>query len=201
MEIGQLALSNFHNLYSDLTYIESLAQGNQDIIAVTKRIRENLSSTYDLTRFDVFGERHLKTLSAETFCKKFKHYLGHNSIAIDVKNDFTFKTLQGVITQIIFNLTHNSFVHAGAHSKILITVDKPFITISDDGKGVSNKVRPNIFKMGFTTREGDRRLAGCGLYAVKVLCEKFNIGISERNNTILKGANFQLDLTELCTNF
>ena len=53
------------------------------------------------------------------------------------------------------------------------------LTIEDNGGGISARDLPRIFDKGFTGDNGRQvaRSTGMGLYLVKQLCEKMNIGI------------------------
>ena len=92
------------------------------------------------------------------------------------------KALQFVLTQIILNSV--KYVEAGTSPVIDIVggMDEDqkrcFLTISDNGIGVSAADLPFIFDKGFTGNHPDHRKAtGLGLYLVKKYCDELQIEI------------------------
>jgi signal transduction histidine kinase len=90
------------------------------------------------------------------------------------------------------NIFANSIKHNGNNVQINVSVkrDEEFviIEISDDGPGVSDSIRENLFQRGISTSGG-----GLGLYLSRRIVESLNGSIAyvhEKN----KGAKFRICL-------
>ncbi len=76
--------------------------------------------------------------------------------------------------QVLLNLTTNAFRHAGSGVRVRISTGTepqmklPWLRVSDDGVGVEEKVRANLFEPFFTT---SRQGTGLGLFVCRELCE------------------------------
>ncbi len=88
-------------------------------------------------------------------------------ITLEGARDIEIETYPGVLSQIVTNLVMNSLLHAydegdEGHIEISATMDEKNVEISysDDGKGMSEEVRTQVFEPFFTTR---RNSGGSGL--------------------------------------
>ncbi len=100
-------------------------------------------------------------------------------------NPFSFYGNKNEFEQVILNIINNA-----RDAKIVITIDKPTITISDDGDGIEKKHIDKIFEPYFSTKKGSD---GIGLYIAKTIVEKEMGGkLSVKNDE--KGAVFQISL-------
>lgn len=86
-------------------------------------------------------------------------------------------------SRIIENLINNAIKH-GEATKISIELtdenDKSIIRISDNGKGIEEKIKKNIFEEGFSY--GKSGNTGLGLYIVKNLMEIYNGSVEIEDN-------------------
>lgn len=102
------------------------------------------------------------------------------------------------LQQVLFNLWDNAFEHGGADGRSVTVIlrigwdapDRPWLDISDDGPGVPENLREQMFEPFFTTRHGG---TGLGLYLVRELCEYNQSSI--RYITTGKGACFRMTFT------
>lgn len=92
---------------------------------------------------------------------------------------------------ILDNLISNSTKHNS--KKVILEWNQPkkdvaLLSFTDDGKGVKDNIKDNIFDFGFTT---SRRGSGIGLYHVREILEKMKSKI-EVNNKTKTGVEFLL---------
>ena len=113
------------------------------------------------------------------------------------KNDFTVKTYRGELLQVIFNLLNNAkeeFIRREiSNPKIQIEMSKEnkekIIKVSDNAKGIDEKILKKIFEPYFTTK--DKGL-GIGLYMSKMIIN--NIGGKVEVTNIKDGVEFKITL-------
>jgi C4-dicarboxylate-specific signal transduction histidine kinase len=133
------------------------------------------------------------------FCREIAHFhrdsLKNNNIDVQVtpKNADNFYIFmnRGKLTQIFDNLFYNSDYWLREdirtknlqHGKIIISVDKPFITFYDNGRGVDPSVELTLFEP-FVTTKGRGMGRGLGLFLVRQFLDSEGCTISllpERN--------------------
>ena len=93
-------------------------------------------------------------------------------VEVDCAADIEFDTLPGALYQIVSNIVLNALMHAFDNDRAgLIRIraglagDVLELTLSDDGKGMSEEVRRRVFEPFFTTRRGSGG-TGLGLHLV-----------------------------------
>ncbi len=112
------------------------------------------------------------------------------NIKIDTPKGLEFKNKFNPIevVMILDNLIDNSFKHGA--SKIVLKWSKldntTQLSFKDDGEGIKDNIKDNIFDFGFTT---SRRGSGIGLYHVKEIIDKLK-GTITVNNKLNKGVEF-----------
>lgn len=88
-------------------------------------------------------------------------------------------TADALLTQVFYNLVDNSLQHGGEVTKIRLYCEKHrkgvILIYEDDGVGVPNAAKPQLFLQGFTTGAG----LGLGLKLIKRLIEVYGWSISE----------------------
>jgi len=93
-------------------------------------------------------------------------------LELQVLNEFNFLGNSNELEQVILNLINNAkdiFLERGIKNpKIKIIIDKPVLTIIDNGGGVKKEYRDKIFEPYFTTKENND---GIGLYIAKTIVE------------------------------
>jgi PAS domain S-box-containing protein len=105
-----------------------------------------------------------------------------------------------LLRQMFFNLIHNSLKHGQKTSKIKIHCeeagsDELKLYYEDDGVGIPEKIKANLFKEGFTTGNG----SGYGLYLIKNIMEVYGWKIRE-TGTLEKGAQFTITIPRMNQN-
>jgi signal transduction histidine kinase len=85
------------------------------------------------------------------------------------------------LEQVFINLISNSIDAIEQNGEIIITVDrnsenKLEVTVQDNGKGMSEEVRKNIFSPFFTTKKSEKG-TGIGLHIVNTICRNHNAEI------------------------
>jgi signal transduction histidine kinase len=91
------------------------------------------------------------------------------------------------------NLLRNSAQHAGLEAHVSIEVTRQngsvLITISDDGPGIPNDIRPKIFQRGASTKGG-----GLGLYLTREIIRTCGGTIELIDSNENQGAVFEIHL-------
>ena len=105
-----------------------------------------------------------------------------------------------LIIQVIINIVDNAIKYTPVGSKITISVKKHSsivtVEISDDGKGISDEAKSNLFEMFYTANEGNgdsRRGLGLGLALCKSIIVAHGGTISVKDNKP-NGAIFRFTL-------
>lgn len=85
------------------------------------------------------------------------------------------------LEQVFINLIHNSIDAIGSDGEIIITItrnedNKIQVSVQDNGKGMSDEVKQNIFSPFYTTKKSEKG-TGIGLHIVKNICEIHNAEI------------------------
>jgi C4-dicarboxylate-specific signal transduction histidine kinase len=141
----------------------------------------------------------------------FKHYTQHfqdKPINVDVKRrgqaEFHILISRGKLIQIVDNLFLNSEywliedIHSGRLSRGTVTIemDKPFIRVFDDGRGVDPTVETSLFEP-FVTTKGRGKGRGLGLYIVRQLlaAEGCTIELLPKRNKFDRLFIFEVNLT------
>jgi signal transduction histidine kinase len=109
-------------------------------------------------------------------------------------------------SQILNNIVNNSFKFSNENGKVTITIKESVnnkntsgnnnnksvvISISDEGKGISQDMLPRLFERFVTNSESG---TGLGLYITKKLVEAHNGSIWGYNNSKGKGCTFEITL-------
>ena len=151
-------------------------------------------------------------IDLETFLNESKQY--HESrwregdLQIDIekqsKGKFDIEVNRGKLTQIFDNLILNSEywlredIRLGRikKGKIKIELRKPFVWLSDNGRGIDKSVEASLFEPFVTTRRGGR---GLGLFIVHefLQSEGGTINLFRERNSFGRHYAFELDLSGL----
>jgi signal transduction histidine kinase len=97
-----------------------------------------------------------------------------------------------LLTQLLYNLVDNSLKHGEKTRQIKTyyrtpSADQLELVYEDDGVGIPNNMRSNLFKEGFTSGKG----TGYGLFMIKRMCEVYGWTIQETGKQG-KGAQFTM---------
>jgi len=128
----------------------------------------------------------------EDVISEYEEQARKNEIAIEFQG-FSSKVKGDPLLNTIFgNLVENSVEHGGC-DKIKISgwvkEGKCVVTIEDDGKGLSDEVKENIF--GSVFKRGEEAGSGLGMYLVKEIVKSYD-GSIEVKDSELGGARFDV---------
>lgn len=159
------------------------------------------------TRFSKIGslpERKRVNISEilENVCNYFEKRMPHLGKKIRIERKFQknlYSDLNAELFQwVIENLLKNSAEAIDSKNGLVsielaeLTRNKIFITVSDNGKGMTLKQRRKIFFPGFTTK---KRGWGLGLTLSKRIIEEYHNGkIFVKESSLGKGTTFQIEL-------
>ena len=102
-----------------------------------------------------------------------------------------------LLNQLFYNLVDNSLKYGEKIQQIKIhcntlNADQLEIVYEDDGVGIPDKMRSNLFKEGFTSGKG----TGYGLFMIKRICEVYGWTIRETGKQG-KGAQFTMSIPRI----
>ena len=153
----------YMDIYDDSMWLINLVE---NLLAVT-RIEEgrlNLHITEDLME-DVITEalHHINRKSEE------------HHISVESKEEFLLAKMDAkLIVQVIINIVDNAIKYTPKNSHIVIRIEKrgkqAIVSISDDGNGIADEIKPRIFDMfysGANQIADSRRSLGLGLSLCK----------------------------------
>ncbi len=200
-ELGLQCITDSHELSSNLYKIDVIAKKNNlpDITKYIENIRNSMNAIskikYQKTKADIITK--VSVLDLANSVKKYFSY--YHDVEIDCKKDVILNTSRLAMIQSLINLVDNALFFSEENKDkkktCLITIDENSITISDNGTGVPEEIKEQIFDLYFTTKDISRQgcdTGGIGLYAVKEHIDNIGYRITVDNNTILKGANFKI---------
>lgn len=200
-ELGLQCIADSHDINSNLYKIADVAKEHKlkDVLQYVENIKLAMNALsmikYQKEKGAVITEFSLLDIS-----NRVKKYFGtYFEIEIDCKKDTMVKTSKIAVLQSLINLVDNA-IHFSVENNnkkkwCKITIDENSLTVSDNGLGVSDEIKEQIFEMYFTTKDISRKgcsTGGLGLYALKEHLNNIGWKICVENNTILKGANFQI---------
>ena len=125
------------------------------------------------------------------------------NVVVADRGDFTVRFNRGKLMQIVDNLIINSAywlredIRLGRNTAgtITLTVERPFLRVSDSGRGVSPSVERNLFEPFITTKpRGEGR--GLGLFIARQLLDTEGCAIALTGTRNKKGHlfTFEVDL-------
>jgi signal transduction histidine kinase len=201
-----------HNLSSDLMNVTSLFRhdllNDLSVIQSSLNVYEDtnekrfLDKIYD--RINIALQRVNSLGSTSGILNSLRTQpLSVNSISdvIDIFDNVEFKPsseetyieFSNLLYPIMINLIQNAFQHGGKNTRVRVEIsqqDKEVtIKVKDDGIGVSNEDKKNIFKKDF--RKSDKGVSGMGLFLIKNIVQRYEGAIKVEDNEP-KGTVFTL---------
>lgn len=174
-----IALSNDYASHPEKYNREMLTETMKVIGIQSESIKKFLDSYYNLTHLP---EPRKEDIDAAEFCNRLKTLTGleeqrrgfeknicHYSVPIGMKISMD----SNLMTQAVMNIIRNSLdaVANVANPRVDISVSisdgVPFITIKDNGPGLPETVRNNLFQPFITTKQGG---SGIGLSLTRQIC-------------------------------
>lgn len=197
-------------LSSLLAWIEILKYSKDDPRAIEETINEMSNDINRLqtitTRFSKIGsmpEKENIELNAliDDVCRYFEKRLPHLGRKVEIIREFneniTVEANADLMAWVFENLLKNS-AEAIEHKEGRIIIkttkssNKILVLVEDNGKGLTAKVRRNLFMPGFTTK---KRGWGLGLSLVKRIIEDYHNGkIYVKESQLGKGTTFAIEI-------
>src|SRR5699024_10593197 len=108
----------------------------------------------------------------------------------DIETDATLFADQEKLLRALLNVTFNGIRHAHTQVNIRVTAESgaSFITIEDDGEGITEELIPHMFHRFVKGKDGE---TGLGLAIARAIVEQSD-GSIEAGNSGLGGAKFTL---------
>ncbi len=178
----------------------SLPKGEVDELATRIIDQADLTSSRlgDFLRYAGVREPAFQTIDAEAALKKIASLLEGDfslaGVALECSSDKTsIEADPEMLSQILVNLLLNALKFTPQGGKVRLSLRKAFgskavLTVSDNGKGISSEILPQIFKPYFSKRAGG---CGLGLAIVKRLVDRSGWEI-EAESSEGKGAVFTI---------
>lgn len=149
----------FTDIYDDSQWLISLVE---KLLSVTRIEEGRMNFVLSIQLIDEVIEEALRHISR----KSSEHH-----ISVEYKSDLLLAKIDArLIIQVIINIVDNAIKYTPKGSEIKITAqkkeDKIFISISDDGDGIPDDVKPKVFEMFYTCGKSiadSRRGLGLGL--------------------------------------
>ncbi len=172
--------------------IKKAIKGNKDSINLIKKVRLLLSAQ---------REKMQQVEIASTMSDSIERTQGlAEDRDFNIENRFSFDgcMVQGgpLLKEVFSNIIENSIYHSEG-SKIEISGEvqdeKVICTIEDDGKGIPDDFKEDIFQRGFTTDR--QRGTGLGMFIVRMILESYD-GKIEVKDSELGGVRFDLWLSK-----
>ncbi len=107
------------------------------------------------------------------------------AIEIEAEDNVVVSTDRTHLSNVLNNLIDNAIKYSGDSVRILISIHKDKLSVSDNGIGIPAKSLPFIFDKFYRVPHGNRqdvRGYGIGLYYVKNILEKMGWGIAVKSH-------------------
>jgi signal transduction histidine kinase len=168
---------------------EVMAEIIQSTEAVCERMMGTLST---FGRSAKMAQIYIAPLVSDVASKSREVYTNLTiSIRMD-RNAETFRIPESKLLPMVFdNLFRNAVQHGGSSPTVDVSISKKKrmveVVVSDDGPGVSDKIRDRLFEKGASTRGG-----GLGLYLSRVIIETMGGSIDLDDSQKGRGATFRI---------
>lgn len=179
----------FTDIYDDSQWLISLAE---NLLSITRLEEGRLDINMTTELIDEVIDEALKHIS---------HKSQEHNISVDIKDDLLLASMDAkLIVQVIINIIDNAIKYTPVGSVIKISAErrdgKVAVSVSDNGSGISDSLKPKIFDMFFTgeTKIADsRRSLGLGLALCKSIVNLHGGEVLLKDN-IPNGAIFEFTL-------
>ncbi len=206
--MGEMIATIAHQWRQPLTHLSFILMNIKKNLSDPSKAKQKLQQaneqiSYMSTTIDDFRNFYNPSKNKEEFTvseavkdtfKIIKPSLENNKItfSIETREDFKIYGNKNELQQVLLNLINNAkdalITDNIAKPSIEMVIKKPFVSISDNAKGISSQIESKIFEPYFSTKY---KSDGIGLYISKTVIEKeFNGTISVQ--TTQKGTTFKL---------
>lgn len=156
-----------------------------NISSITRNIlKYSKKDTKDIKNIDLYKTAEEIILMMKPILRKKNISLSNNSI----NEKFLINADEIQIKQILTNLINNSVDAIIENGNIELSIyendnDKVVLTVKDNGSGIKQEIKEEIFSPFFTTKNSENR-TGLGLYIIKKICEmhKADIDVLSQEN-------------------
>ncbi|MFP4143125.1 MAG: PAS domain S-box protein [Thermoplasmata archaeon] len=159
---------------------------SDDIIEKVRKLRR-------IEQEDEIGELEIDPV-LDQILSEYKSQLEKQGIDIEIEETGCIVKGGPLLEEMFSNLLENSILHSDC-DKIRIRGEcegnECVVTVEDDGKGIPDDVKEQIFERGF--KEGEDAGSGLGMYLVKEIAESYG-GSVEVKDPELGGARFDIRL-------
>lgn len=192
-QIIQLSLEMLEGLTDEQReYVDRAIKTNEESVELIEKVRKLRS----VEQGEKLEEVNLKSVVGEVV-EENKEFASEKGIEIELDCHSNFQVWgRDLLKEVFTNLIGNAIKHSGGN-KIKVSGAKSneevICIIEDDGKGIPDESKPNIFDKGFKT--GSTAGTGLGTYMVKEIVKSYG-GRVEVKDSELGGAKFQIYLRE-----
>lgn len=161
------------------TDFEAIQKQIENVSIITRNIlRHSKAPSTASVEFNLLTIVHQSIMIFEPITRKLKIDISEKFEIVDA--DMSGDPLQ--LEQVFINLIHNSIDAIESDGKIIITVirnenNKIQVSVQDNGHGMNDDVRQNIFSPFYTTKKSEKG-TGIGLHIVKNICATHNAEIT-----------------------
>ncbi|RUM33378.1 MAG: hypothetical protein DSY33_04555 [Archaeoglobus sp.] len=174
------AITTFLEVYKetgDIEYINKIEKILDNCIELINNIKEVESALYE--------DRGLSCINIKNIISKVVDAIKNNNVYIKVNVDDCFVVADEFIYSVFENLLNNAVIHNDEDYKMISIESKCYddyieIRIADNGPGIPDEVKDEVFKKGF--KFGSSGRTGIGLYLVKSLMEKYGGSVELKDN-------------------
>ena len=159
--------------------------------AALDRLEEMLTDMTDVLRTgDVVGETEEVELE-ESVEEVTETVQAPESISFDVTDSPTVVCDEEALRRLLENLVSNSVEHDGEGVEILVGETEDGFYYEDDGSGIPENNREDVFKPGYTTKKGSEG-TGMGLASVRQIVVAHGWEIDVHDAEELEGVRFEI---------
>ena len=178
--------NNFNAFYGIIKFLIGAKQKDIGLVEANRIIneleRENKDQKGDI----------LPILSK--IIKKYRDLADHRSIALELYRDQCKVRGSSLLEELFSHIIENAIIHSGG-TKVRISIKKgdntAVITVEDDGKGITEDKRDQIFEKFWSGKKDI--CSGLGLYLAKLIAESYGGGIEVKDSD-LGGVRFDVIL-------
>ncbi|WP_455201507.1 sensor histidine kinase [Kaarinaea lacus] len=200
-----------HELRTPLTIIKGavellnndpkLSSRSRNVLQRIKRAADNMSQMVDtllvLAREDELTDEDVIKVSAianEAIAEN-NALLRNKTVMLEInsKQDFGLQVPRSILTILLGNLLRNAIAYT-KEGNITITIDAPFVLVTDTGEGITTEALPLIFDRHYRGNDNDSSGSGIGLSIVKRICDHYKWQI-DVNSTLGKGTVVSIDFS------
>ncbi|MFW6040487.1 MAG: PAS domain S-box protein [Thermoplasmatota archaeon] len=158
-----------------------------------KRIIEKVKTLMDLGNIEKIKKIELKKI-VEDIIEEYQNDLENKDFEINFQKKNIYVQGGILLDELFSNLYENTIIHADCEKIRTVCQElenEVIVKIEDDGKGISENMKENVFKRGFT--KGEYAGSGLGLHLVKEIAESYGGHVKVKDSE-LGGASFEIYL-------